>query len=150
MSQSLSCIYVHIIFSTKNRQPLILPEIIQDLHSYIVGIARAYDSPIHVIGGIEDHVHILLTLSRTISLSKLVEEIKKQSSRWIKTQGEKYRDFAWQNGFGAFSIGQSAFENLRKYILTQKDHHKKISFQDEFRAFLKKYQTSYDEKYVWG
>jgi putative transposase len=78
-----------------------------------------------------------------------IEEIKKGSSKWIKTKGTLYVDFAWQNGYGAFSIGQSMHENLRRYIQNQKDHHKKISFQDEYRAFLKKYRVSYDEKYVW-
>ena len=149
MSQSLANILVHIIFSTKNRQATILPEVMQDLHSYISGIARTHESLVHEIGGIEDHVHLLVSLPRTLALSKLIEEIKKGSSKWIKKKGNLYADFAWQNGYGAFSIGQSAYEDIRKYIQNQRDHHKRISFQDEFRTFLKKYRIAYDEKYVW-
>lgn len=128
---------------------MILPEVADELYSYIIGIAREEGSYIHEIGGVEDHLHLLMTLPRTLPLSKFVEDIKKGSSKWIKTKGSWYVDFAWQNGYGAFSIGQSAFEDLRRYIQTQKDHHKKISFQEEYRAFLNKYKISYDEKYVW-
>ena len=149
MAQSLANILIHIIFSTKKRQPMILSEVIQELYSYMAGIARAHESQVHEIGGIEDHVHLLVSLPRTLPLSKLIEDIKKGSSKWIKTKGSLYTDFAWQNGYGAFSIGQSSYEDLRKYIQTQKDHHKHISFQDEFRAFLKKYRIAYDEKSVW-
>ena len=149
MAQSLSNILIHIIFSTKKRQPLILPEITQELYSYMAGIARAHESYVHEIGGIEDHVHLLVSLPRTLPLSLLVEDVKKGSSKWIKTKGNLYSHFAWQNGYGAFSIGQSGYEGLRKYIQTQKNHHKSISFQDEYRAFLKKYRIVYDEKYVW-
>jgi putative transposase len=149
MGQSLSNILVHVVFSTKGRRPLILPEIINDLHHYLVGIAQEYETPIHEIGGVEDHVHLLATLPRTQTLSKLVEEIKKGSSKWMKTKGSLYTDFSWQNGYGAFSIGQSNVEALSQYIRNQKEHHKKISFQDEFRAFLKKYNLEFDEKYVW-
>ena len=150
MSQSLSNILVHIIFSTKERRPFILPEISETLYNYIAAIARSFESHVHEIGGIEDHLHLLLTLPRTIPLSKLVEEIKKNSSKWIKTKGSFYSDFSWQNGYGAFSIGQSNFEAVQKYIQNQKEHHKKVSFQDEYRNFLKNYKISYDEKYVWG
>src|SRR5439155_18202570 len=108
-----------------------------------------HDSSVHEIGGIEDHVHLFVSLPRTLSLCKLIEEIKKGSLKWIKTKGQLYSDFEWQNGYGAFSIGQSSYDDLRKYIQTQEVHHKKISFQDEFRAFLKKYRIDYDEKYVW-
>jgi REP element-mobilizing transposase RayT len=149
MGQSLCSILIHVIFSTKKRQPTITPEIAQELYSYMAGIARTHDSHVHEIGGIEDHVHLLISLPRTLSLSKLIEEIKKGSSKWIKTKGNPYIDFGWQNGYGAFSIGQSAYEDLRKYIQTQKDHHKNISFQDEYRLFLRKYGVVYEEKYVW-
>lgn len=149
MGQSLANILVHIIFSTKKRQPIIQQNIKKELYSYITGIARTYESEVHEIGGIEDHVHLLISLPRTVPLSKLVEDIKKGSSKWIKTKGNLYIDFAWQNGYGAFSIGQSGYENLRKYIQMQEDHHKNISFQDEYREFLKKYRIIHDEKYVW-
>lgn len=110
----------------------------QDLHDYMAGIARSLNSQVHEIGGIEDHVHLLLALPRTLPLSKLIEEIKKGSSKWVKTKGSFYQDFAWQNGYGAFSIGQSNFNAVRTYIQNQREHHKKVSFQDECRAFLKK------------
>jgi len=149
MSQSLANILIHIIFSTKKRKPFIQPEIIQDLHQYMGGISRHLKTPVHEIGGIEDHVHLLISLPRTLTLSKFIEEIKKGSSKWMKTNGEQYNQFAWQNGYGAFSIGQSKFDILRKYIQNQHDHHKKISFQNEFRYFLNKYHIEFDEKYVW-
>lgn len=110
---------------------------------------RSLDAFVHEIGGTEDHVHILVSLPRSLSLSKLVEEIKKGSSKWIKTKGEHHRLFAWQNGYGAFSIGESNYDVLKRYIQNQVEHHKNVSFQDEFRAFLKKYRISFDEKYVW-
>jgi len=150
MSQSLSSILIHIIFSTKLRRPLIKNEIKGDLYAYMANIALTQHSFVHEIGGIEDHVHLLISLPRALPLSKLVEEMKKGSSKWIKTKGRFYTDFAWQNGYGAFSIGQSNVDALRKYIQNQQEHHKKISFQDEYRAFLKKYGISFDEKYVWN
>jgi REP element-mobilizing transposase RayT len=146
---SLANILIHIIFSTKKRQPMIMPEIMPELYSYMAGIAHAYESKVHEIGGIEDHVHLLITLPKTLPLSKLIEEIKKGSSKWIKTKGSLYINFSWQNGYGAFSIGQSGYEALREYIQRQREHHKNISFQNEFRAFLNKYLITYDEKYVW-
>ena len=149
MSQSLASVLVHIIFSTKKRQRWIQQEVIQDLHSYMVAISRSYGALVHEIGGIEDHVHLLISLPRTQALSKLIEEIKKGSSKWIKTKGQFYAEFSWQNGYGAFSIGQSSFDNLRKYIQNQQEHHKKISFEDEFRTFLKRYDIQFDERYLW-
>ena len=149
MPQSLAKILIHIIFSTKTRRPLIRPEVMPDLHSYMAGIARSYGCHVHEIGGIEDHVHLLIALPRTMALSKLIEEIKKGSSKWVKTKGGCYRDFHWQNGYGAFSIGQSNLNALRTYIQNQKEHHKRVAFQDEYRSFLKKYCVAFDEKYVW-
>jgi REP element-mobilizing transposase RayT len=149
LSQSLASILVHIIFSTKTRLPLIRSEIKQELYAYIVSIARSYDSHVHEIGGVNDHVHLLLSLPRTMSLSKLIEEIKKGSSKWIKTKGTFYNDFSWQRGYGAFSIGRSNFDPLSKYIKSQEEHHSKVSFQDEYRILLKKYGVAFDEKYIW-
>ncbi len=115
----------------------------------MAGIAQSHDSHVYEIGGVEDHVHLLVSLPRTLSVSKLVEEIKKSSSRWLKMQGASYLKFAWQSGYGAFSIGQSGVDGLRKYIQGQREHHQKVSFQDEYRLFLKKYEIEFDEKYVW-
>ncbi len=149
MAQSLANILVHVIFSTKNRARFIDAEIEDELYPYLASICRACDSPSHAVGGVEDHVHIALTLGRSISVAKLLAEIKASSSKWIKTKGPLYASFAWQNGYGAFSIGQSQLPALRRYIANQKEHHRHRTFQEELRDFLKKYQVAYDERYVW-
>ncbi len=149
MPQSLAAVYVHLIFSTKNRQPLIQPEIEEELRRYLAGILRNLDSPMICANGTADHIHILIRLGRKHSLADIVEEIKKSSSKWIKTKGPAFRDFYWQNGYGAFSIGQSGIDGLKEYLANQKEHHRQKSFQDEFREFLDKYQLEYDERYVW-
>lgn len=149
MPQSLASILVHVVFSTKHRQPLIKPEIEEELFKYMSAICREYESPAIAINGTEDHVHMLISLSRKMALSDLIEEVKKSSSKWIKTKGTAYRKFYWQNGYGAFSIGQSSVEKLKRYIAKQKDHHQKQTFQDEYRAFLELYNIEYDERYVW-
>jgi len=149
MLQSLARILVHIVFSTKHRQPLIQPEIENELYSYMASIFRVYESPAIIINGVEDHVHNLCTLSRKIALSDLIEKVKKSSSKWIKTKDAAYKNFYWQNGYGAFSIGESNVEALKTYIAKQKEHHRQKTFQDEFREFFQLYKIEYDEKYVW-
>ena len=146
MPQSLARIYLHIIFSTKNREPFITPEI----HRYLGGVALEHDCPPVTIGGVPDHIHIACELSRTITIAALLAELKRSSSLWIK---QRYpttaADFTWQKGYGAFSIAPSQLEQLRRYIANQPTHHKNITFQDEYRSFLKKYQIPHDEKYFW-
>jgi putative transposase len=149
MAQSLSNVLLHIVFSTKNRHPFIDVDIEEELFKYIAGICRNLKCPTHRIGGADDHVHIACSLSRTIAISKLVEEIKTGSSKWIKTKSDRYADFAWQNGYGAFSIGQSQLADLVRYIANQRQHHRRLTFQEEFRALLTKYQIEFDERYVW-
>ncbi|MGH7596470.1 MAG: IS200/IS605 family transposase [bacterium] len=149
MPQSLARILVHVVFSMKHRQPLIKPEIEDELFKYMCGTLREHESPALAINGTEDHVHILISLSRKVALSDLLEEAKKSSSKWIKTKGPEYKNFYWQNGFGAFSIGESGVPALKKYIAEQKEHHLKKTFQEEFREFLKLYNIEYDERYVW-
>jgi putative transposase len=149
MSQSLACVLVHLVFSTKHRQPWIRTEIEGELHPYLATTFRSLECPTLTLNGTEDHVHILFRLGRKISLAKVVEEIKTSSSKWIKTKGPSYKGFSWQNGYGAFSIGQSGVEALKKYIANQKEHHRKKTFQDELQAFLRKYGVEYDERYVW-
>jgi len=144
MPQSLANILVHVIFSTKNRAPLILPETEDELYPYVASICRA-----HAVGGTENHLHIACSLARTITVSRLIEEIKRSSSKWMKTKGARYRAFAWQNGYGAFSIGQSQLGSLKGYIARQKEHHRVKTFEEEFREFLKRYQIEYDDRYVW-
>ncbi len=147
MPQSLSSILVHLIFSTKQREPLISPEIQPELYKYLAAVFRAAQSPSLSIGGYTDHLHILFALARTRPIANIVEEVKVASSRWLKTKG--IRNFYWQAGYGAFSIGESNVSALRSYIERQTEHHRRHSFQDEYRAFLKSYRVQFDEKFVW-
>jgi REP-associated tyrosine transposase len=149
MAQSLSSILIHLVFSTKNREPFINSAIENDLYRYMAKIFRELKSPSLAIDGTSDHVHSLFSLSRVISIADLVEEIKTSTSKWIKTNGREFRNFYWQRGYGAFSIGQSNVETLKRYIHGQKKHHQHHTFQDEYRKFLKAYQIPYDDRYVW-
>lgn len=149
MSQSLSQVYVHITFSTKNRFPFIDDEIKPRLFEYLGGICNQLECQVLQVGGHDDHIHILCLLSKKITQIKLMEEVKKSSSKWMKTIDEKYRNFYWQNGYGIFSVNPSETNIVINYIRNQKEHHQKSSFQDEFRAFLKKYSVEYDERYLW-
>lgn len=149
MSQSLSKVYVHIVFSTKHRQNLIDSAIKESLFEYLGGICRGLEcNPIRV-GGFENHVHILCLLSRKISQMKLLEELKKESSKWIKTKGQTYSSFYWQDGYGIFSVNPSEIDIVIDYINKQEEHHKKKTFQEELRAFLVKYNVEFDERYLW-
>jgi len=149
MPQSLSLVLVHLVFSTKNRAPMIRPEIEPNLHAFLGGIVRDCGCTAIACGGTEDHIHMLCSLSRTIAIASLVEGLKTRSSKWVKTQGRAYDQFHWQNGYGVFSIGKSQEEALKRYIARQKEHHQKASFQDEFRAILRKYGVTFDEQYIW-
>ena len=149
MGQSLVKNYLHLVFSTKNRKPFIYPPYDIDLHNYIGGICKNLECQPIKIGGYTDHVHILSMLSKKIPIMKLVEEIKSHSSKWIKTKDESLKDFYWQDGYGAFSVNPSEVDVVVNYISNQQEHHKKLTFQDEYRAFLKKYKVEYDERYVW-
>ena len=149
MPQSLSAILIHLVFGTKNREPFITPTIETELHPYMAKVFRELKSPSLTIDGTSDHVHILFSLGRVIKLADLVEEVKTESSKWIKTKGREFRNFHWQRGYGAFSIGQSNVAALKRYIRNQKQHHRRVTFQDEYRKFLKAYGIEYDERYVW-
>jgi REP element-mobilizing transposase RayT len=149
MPQSLSAILIHLVFSTKNREPFITPAIEIELHRYMAKVFREMKSPSLAINGTSDHLHILFSLGRVIKVADLVEEVKTESSKWIKTRGREFRNFHWQAGYGAFSIGQSNVGALKRYISNQKSHHRRITFQDEYRKFLKSYGIDYDERYVW-
>jgi len=135
MSQSLSSILVHLVFSTKNRETFITPAIESELHPYMAKIFREL-KPSLAIDGTSDHVHILFSLARVITIADLVEEIKTNTSKWIKTKGREFRNFHWQRGYGGFSIGQSNVASLKRYISGQKTHHRRVTFQDEYRKFL--------------
>jgi len=149
MAQSLSNMYVHIIFSTKYRKKLIKPEIQEELYKYIGGICKKLECHPIKIGGYDDHIHILSSLSKKITLIKYLEEVKKGSSKWIKTKGIFYKDFFWQNGYGAFSVSPLQTDKIKQYIEKQKEHHNKKTFQEEYRAFLTKYKIEYNDAYVW-
>lgn len=149
MGQSLAKNYIHIIFSTKYRQPLIDVDIESELHAYLGAICKRLECPPIKIGGYTDHIHILCMISRKLSLSKLVEELKSHSSKWIKTKGGKYQNFYWQDGYGAFSVNPYGVNGLIKYISNQKSHHSKTNFQDEYREFLAKNEIAFNEKYLW-
>ena len=149
MPQSLSSILIHLVFSTKHREPFITPEIEPELHAYLATVFRACRSPALSINGTVNHVHALFALSRTTTVADIVEEVKKRSSKWIKTREPRLRNFQWQIGYGAFSIGQSNVAALKRYIADQKEHHRRHSFEEEYRSFLEKYEVAYDEKYLW-
>jgi REP element-mobilizing transposase RayT len=137
---------VHLIFHVQ--QVPLLPEHTNELYAYIGGVIRNNESHLIQIGGMPDHVHILCTLSKNISLAKLVEEIKRNSSRWLKSKGNHYQKFAWQGGYAAFSVSASVVERTGEYILSQREHHKKRSYKEELVLFLKEYGVAYDEKYL--
>jgi putative transposase len=149
MGQSLVKNYIHLIFSTKYREKLIQPPVEAELHSYLGGICNKLDCHVLKVGGYTDHIHILCMLSKKIALMKVLEELKSHSSLWIKTKGIDYQHFYWQDGYGAFSVNPSEIDVVIAYIANQHEHHDTKTFQDEYRAFLKKYKVEYDEKYVW-
>ncbi len=150
MPQSLAKILVHAVFSTKDRRPFLRDKNMrEELHRYIGGILNQHECQPIIVGGVEDHVHLLCALSRTITAAEMVKEVKRGSSLWLKTKGVELSDFAWQNGYGIFSIGFSQIEVVRNYIAGQEEHHRKVSFQDEFRELLLRYEIEFDERYVW-
>lgn len=150
MAQSLARLWTHLIFSTKERHPFLSePTVRADMQAYVARVLMTHDCYALEVGGCSDHVHALFSLSRNHSIAQIVKEIKRTSSAWIKTLERRYAKFHWQNGYGAFSVSQSHVAQVRNYILKQEEHHRQKSFQEEFRAFLKKYQIEYDERYVW-
>jgi len=150
MSQSLSKILVHIVFSTKHRKTFLKDEAVRgELHAYTIGVLKSLESPSLAINSVEDHIHILCVLSRKIAVMKLIEEIKTSTSKWIKTKGPAYRSFYWQGGYGAFSVSESKRSEVEQYIHRQQEHHKRLTFQEEFRSLCAKHGVDIDERYVW-
>jgi putative transposase len=148
MSQSYVQFYAHIVFHTKNNMKFIDREIEEELYSYLGGILKNIKSIPLRIGGTSDHIHVLCTLPKTMTLADLTEEIKKSSSKWIKTKGDAYRNFYWQDGYGGFSVGWSQVDSVKAYISRQKEHHGSVSFMDEYRRLLDENGISYEEKYL--
>lgn len=149
MPQSLSYLLTHIVFSTKDRAPVLDATVRPALHAYLATVSRNVDCECFRVGGVADHVHLAVRLSRTITMAQLIEELKTSSSKWLKTQSPALASFAWQRGYGAFSVGPSDQETLIHYIDNQEEHHRTRTFQDEYRAFLTKYKIAYDERYIW-
>jgi len=149
MGQSLVQNYIHIVFSTKYRQHLIHPPYEEELHQYLAGICKELDCPALRVGGYTDHVHVLCKLSKNIALFLLVKELKMSSSKWMKTRHETLSNFYWQNGYGAFSVNPSEVDRVITYIQNQHEHHRRKTFQEEYKAFLIKYRVDFDERYVW-
>ena len=149
MLQSLSQLYVHLIFSTKHREPMLLSPLRQHLHAYLAAVLNNQDSPALKIGGMSDHVHALFRLSKNLALAKIVEEVKTSSSKWAKTQGRGLANFHWQSSCGAFSVSAADAEGVVKYIAQQETHPRVVSIQEEFRKLLDAHRIAYDERYVW-
>ena len=149
MPQSLSNTIIHIVFSTKHRKKLIDSEIESRIFGCLGNICNENKCQTIIVGGYQDHVHILCHLHRTISISQLVKEIKINSSKWIKSVDEKYKNFYWQDGYGVFSVSQSGVSKVVDYIKNQKEHHNKKTFKAEYKAFLDKNDVSYDDNYMW-
>lgn len=149
MPQSLAKNLIHLVFSTKHREPLLADAVRPALHAYLATVFKNLQSPVLALNSVADHVHILFSLHRTVALSTVVEDAKKSSSKWLKTQSPDLAAFTWQAGYGAFSVSESAVETVTRYIATQAKHHRKVTFQDEFRAFLTRHNLEYDERYLW-
>lgn len=149
MAQSLAKVYVHLIFSTKNRERWVPDAIRGILHEYMGGIFRDMDCTAVEINTEPDHAHALFLLGRTTALSDIVGNLKKGSTNWLRQLDDSLHDFHWQHGCGVFSVSASRVDDVREYIRNQREHHREISFQDEFRTFLRRHQVEYDERYVW-
>ncbi len=149
MAQSLSRILIHVIFSTKERYPFLRPEIREELHAYAATVLQGMGSPAILINGVDDHVHILCRLSKNHALCDVIRDLKTSTSKWLKSKGGGLTKFAWQSGYGAFSVSPSQVSAVRQYIENQETHHRKVSFQEEFREFLHKYGIEFDERFVW-
>ena len=150
MPQSLSVVYLHLVFSTKDRWPFLRDPILRgEMHKWLGSASGEVQCPSVLVGGIQDHVHILARFGRTISQADWVKEIKRTSSLWIKERDPRSQDFAWQAGYGVFSVSVSNLESVREYVARQDEHHNKRTFQDEFRTLLQKHGETWDERYVW-
>ena len=149
MPQSLSLVVIHVIFSTTERRALIDAITRPKLHAYLATVARNSGCECYRVGGVADHVHLAIRLSRTVTIANLVENLKTSSSKWLKTESPSFMPFAWQRGYGCFSVGPTDLDALCAYIENQEEHHRTRTFQEEFRMFLKKYGVEHDEAYVW-
>lgn len=150
MPHTASNLLAHFVFSTKERLPSITRDVDQDLYAYLGGIVREIGGKALIVNGTCDHIHILVRVPTTRSSAEVVRLLKANSSKWIHQKWPQHRTFSWQSGYGAFSVSESAVQNVVSYISHQKEHHRKVSFQDEFRVFLRKNHIAVDERYLWG
>ena len=150
MPQSLSAVYLHLVFSTKERRPFLREQVMREaLHAYLGGISKQLECPPILVGGVEDHVHILAQFGRMITQAEWVKELKRVSHLWLKNQSGEYALFEWQAGYANFSVSQSNMDEVKKYIQMQPEHHQKRSFQDELRALIRRHHLQWDERYIW-
>jgi putative transposase len=149
MSQSLSKVILHIIFSTKDRQPWLDTDVRPRMHAYLAIVCRDLGAELVRVGGVRDHVHIVTTLPRTLSQAQFIEQIKKASSKWVKDLDAQYRGFFWQRGYGAFSVSPSQLDGMLQYVDAQQEHHRTRTFQEEYRALLRRHGIDFDERYIW-
>jgi putative transposase len=149
MPQSLSNILTHLVFSTKNREPWLAGMAASEIHPYLAGVLNHLDCPSLQVGGSADHVHLFFRLARTRTIAEVVEALKTSSSKWLKTKGPEFAGFHWQSGYGAFSVSQSDAEAVISYVSNQPEHHRKVTFQEEYRRFIDRSRIPYDERYVW-
>ncbi|MFN3152196.1 IS200/IS605 family transposase [Bremerella sp.] len=149
MPQSFACLYVHLIFSTKGRRAWLDDSWSPQLYEYFSGILRGQGNQLLLAGGVEDHVHLLISMSREMAIADLVRDLKANSSKWVRHTRAEIDEFGWQTGYSAFSVSQSGLNDVRRYIQNQKEHHQKQSFKEELIAFLKKHNLEYDERYVF-
>ena len=147
MPQSLANVVLHLVFSTKHRRPVLNPGVSKELHAYLTATLTNLGCQTIQVGGIEDHVHLLFRMSRTRSIAEVVENTKTGSSKWLKTK--EIPEFAWQSGYGVFSVGSGDLDAMVAYVRNQPVHHAKVSFQDEFRLLLREAGLEFDERYVW-
>ena len=149
MSHTYTHLITHVVFATKGREGLITPEIKGELYPYIGGIVRELGGTQIIAGGVDDHIHLLVTLPATLSIAQAMRVVKANSSKWVKQRWPQHGKFAWQEGYGAFSVSQSTMSDVEEYIRNQEEHHRKRSFQEEFIALLRRHNISYDERYIW-
>ena len=149
MPQSLSKVILQIVFSTKNREPWLEPDVRPRMNAYLATVCRDLGAELVRVGGVADHVHIVTTLPRTVSQAEFIEQMKKTSSKWIKALDARYRGFFWQRGYGAFSVSLSQLDTVLDYVKAQQQHHRTRTFQEEYRELLRKHGIDFDERYVW-
>ena len=151
MPQSLARVRVHLVFSTKYREPLLKTlELREHLYAYMAAVLRdKVDSPAIIVGGVEDHVHALVSLSRNVAISQVVKDAKTETTKWLKKQSDSLANMQWQAGYAAFSVSESRVATVERYISNQVDHHRNMTFQDEFRVICSQQGVEWDERYVW-